>query len=295
VLGGLLAALLAAWPRAARADAAADLEKAHNAYVAHQYDEAETRLRALLDPNTGTLVDPDRIADARMYLAATLLAEKKREQADAVLEQLLVARPDYQPDPLRVSLEAIDALTDARTRLRAKLAEMQAEKVRQAQEEKARAETERQKQALRLAMLERLASTEVVTERSSRWIALVPFGVGQFQNGQTALGWTLLVGEGLLAAGSVVSAGVMFYDVGLRNDAIARNDGTQFTYNDRAQTAAYVGDALAGGFALVAALGILHAQLTFVPEKTTSRRRPIPPVSLAPSLGPGGVGVVGAF
>ncbi|HTQ42910.1 MAG TPA: hypothetical protein VMI75_09175, partial [Polyangiaceae bacterium] len=122
----------------ARADAATDLEKAHNAYVARQYDEAEMRLRALLDAKTGTLVDPDKVADARMYLAATLIAVKKTEEANGLLEQLLTDRPDYQPDPLRVSLEAIDALTDARTRIRDKLAALQAEKVRKAQEEKAK-------------------------------------------------------------------------------------------------------------------------------------------------------------
>ena len=37
------------------ADAVSDLEKAHNAYVAHKYDDAEARLRALLDPRAGTL------------------------------------------------------------------------------------------------------------------------------------------------------------------------------------------------------------------------------------------------
>src|ERR1019366_3268638 len=118
-------------------------------------------------------------ADARMYLGAVLLAEKKNEEATSVFDSLYLDNREYQPDPLRVTLEAIDAFTDAKARNREKAAAMQAEKARQAEEEKTRLEAERQKQALRLAMLEKLAATEVVVERRSRWLALVPFGVGE--------------------------------------------------------------------------------------------------------------------
>ena len=215
------AALVLGAARSARADGAADLEKAHNAYVAHQFPEAEARLRALLDPASGSLVNADDVADARMYLGATLVSERRPEEAQATFTQLLTDKPDYQPDALRVSLDAIDAFTDARTRARDKLATLQADRVRKAQEERARAEAERQRQARRLAMLEQLASTERVTERGSRWVALVPFGVGQFQNNQRGLGWTLLVSEGLLAAGSGVGAALTYYDVVQRNDAIS--------------------------------------------------------------------------
>ena len=47
--------------------------------------------------------------------------------------------------------------------------------------------------------LERLASEELHVRHNSRWIALIPGGVGQFQNDQDALGWTLLGGEAALA------------------------------------------------------------------------------------------------
>jgi hypothetical protein len=279
----------------ARADAAADLEKAHNAYVARQYDEAEMRLRALLDAKTGTLVDPDKVADARMYLAATLIAEKKSDEANALLEQLLTDRPDYQPDPLRVSLEAIDALTDARTRIRDKLSALQAEKVRKAQEEKAKIEAERVKQQIRLAQLEQLAGTEIIEHPNSRLLAMVPFGAGQFQNGQTALGWTFLLSEGALAIGSGIGAGFWYYYVQQTQAAEQANNGTAHGYNSLAQTSSYVGDSLFAGFALMAVIGIVHAQLTFVPETVETRKRPLPPVTLAPTLGPGGLGLVGRF
>lgn len=291
-LAGLVAAAVA---RDARAEPLADLEKAHNAYVAHQYDEAEARLRALLDPKTGELKDPDSVAEARMYLGAVLLAEGKKDDAARTFEQLVLDKPDYQPDPLRVSLEAIDALTDAKARLRDELVAIQAEKVRKAQEEKAKADAERQKAALRLAMLEKLAGTEIVVQRSSRWEALVPFGVGQFQNGEEGLGWLFLSGEALLAAGSFVGAGASLYDQQQARDALARGDGTANGWQHNGWVAAVTGDVFAGAFFVTALVGVVQAQLSFVPEHVTVRKREIPPVSLAPVVGPGGVGLGGTF
>ncbi len=289
------AVLMAMGSRQAHADTTADLEKARSAYVAHKYEDAEARLRALLDAKTGGLDSPDAIADARMYLGAVLLAEAKRDEANGTFEKLLLEKPDYQPDPLRVSLEAIDALIDARTRLKDRLAGIQAEKVRIAEEEKARGLIDKQKAALRLAMLEKLAGEEIVEEKNSRLIALLPFGVGQFQNGQTALGYTFLGVEGLLGAGSLVGAGLMLYNSAQTQAAVLRGDGTAPGYNARAQESAWAGDIFGGTFLLAAVIGVIHAEVTFVPGKVTVRKRELPPVTLMPVVWPLGAGVVGTF
>ncbi|HEX3344477.1 MAG TPA: hypothetical protein VHS09_07875 [Polyangiaceae bacterium] len=296
LVAAAFAALVCAASVPARADAKSDLEKAHNAYVAHRYDEAETRLRALLDPATTELKDPDSMADARMYLAATLLAEKKNDEAASTLEDLLIARPEYQADPMRVALEAIDALTDAKARLRDKLSAMQAEKVRRAQEEKAKLEGEHQKQLLRLAMLEKLATTEVVVERHSRWLSLVPFGVGQFQNGQTTEGWLFLTAEGLFTAGTVVAGGFAYaYEERAWQYHQQGNSAAQSAYSSAAHWAAITDDVLAGGLVLTAIAGIVHAEATYVPERVEMRKRELPALSLTPVVGPTGIGVVGRF
>ncbi len=296
--GKLLAAvvLVVAANRDALADAQSDLEKAHGAYVAHKYDEAEARLRALLESKKSPLKDPDSIADARMYLGAVLLAEGRKDDAGRVFEQLLLDKPDYQPDPLRVSLDATDALIDARSRLRDRLAALQAEQVRKVQEEKARVEAERQKAASRLAMLEKLASTESVIDRHSRWLALVPFGVGQFQNGQETLGWVFLSTEVLAAAASCGGAGVSIYEQLQANAAVQRHDILEASsYEQRAQFAAIVADGFGAAFMAVAIGGIVHAQLTFVPERRETRKREIPPLALEPMIGPGVLGIGGRF
>ena len=59
---------------------------------------------------------------------------------------------------------------------------------------------------------EPLASQESVVVRHSRWIAALPFGVGQFQNGQEGLGYALLVSEALLAGASITS-GVIYMEL----------------------------------------------------------------------------------
>ncbi|MGH7270135.1 MAG: hypothetical protein ACREJ3_06850, partial [Polyangiaceae bacterium] len=191
-----------------------------------------------------------------------------------------------QPDSLRVSLQATDALIDARSRLREKLASLKTEEVRQAQEAQAKADADRRRAALHLAMLEKLASEEVVVERHSRWEALVPFGVGQFQNGEDALGWIFLTGESLLALGSAAGAGVSLYDAGQASDAQARQDPTAPQYQQRAQLAAGIGNLFAAGFVVVAAVGIIHAEATFVPETVHMEKRVLPRLSLTPMLAP---------
>lgn len=279
----------------ARADAQGDLEKAHNAYVAHKYPDAEKRLRELLDPKSSQLKDPDAVADARMYLGAVLIAENKKDDAGVQFEQLLLDKPDYQPDPLRVSVAAIDALIDARSRLRDKLSAMQAEKVKVAQEEKAKADAERLRAASRLALLERLASEEVVVYRSSRWVAAVPFGVGQFQAGQNALGAAFLAGEGVLAVGSIVSAVMTVVRVGQASDALQQGlPSVAAQYNGQAQSWSLAGNLFSGGFALAAVAGIVHAEVTFLPERVEIRKRELPPVALSPMVGPL-LGVQGVF
>ncbi len=289
--------VLTVWAANAGSDELSDLERAYGAYVGHHYAEAESRLRALLDTKVGALKDPESVADARMYLGAVLLAEGKKEAAAELLEELVLEKPDYQPDPMRVPLAALDAVVDARLRLRDKLVAIQAEKVRRAVDEKARAEAVKQRAALRLARLERDASEEVVVERHSRWEALIPFGVGQFQNRQYALGWSLFTTESLLAAGSAISLGLNLYNESLAYEAVQGRTGTASQYEARAQEASILGNVFAAGFAAVVIGGIVQAEAAFVPQHVhvEERKRALPSLSLAPVVGVGRLGIAGSF
>jgi hypothetical protein len=283
-----VAMVLTAATRPSLADALGDLEKGYSAFAARKYKDADVRLRALaqLDASPSDIKDPDIAADARMYLGAVLVAEGKKEEASSVFETLLKDKPDYEPDRLRVPLEAVDTFIDVKSRLRAELEKLQAERVQREQADRARAEAVKQKAAQRLAALEKLAGEERVVEPNLRWKALLPFGVGQFQNGQTDLGWVFLSSESLLALGSAVAAVISLYEVGQWKDAVVLRDNfAAEAYRTNAYNAAVGADALAGGFLLAAIVGAVHAEITFVPERISVRKRTLPALSLSPTGG----------
>ena len=284
----------------ARADDQTDLAKARAAYEARNYEDADRRLHDMLDPATGTLKDPTLRAQARMYWGATLLALKKPADANAMFEKLLLDEPTFEPDPLSFPSNVIDAFFDTRKRIIDKINAAKAEQARLAAERRAREEEERRHAAEHLQKMEKLASEETITERHSRWVALLPFGIGQFQNGQTGLGWVFLTTEAVLLAGGVVAFPFWYYNRGRVNDLTGQdpNRDPLLTYRDRASAAAIANGIFNGAFAAVAIIGAIHAEATFVPEKKETRKRSIDarvtPV-VAPQKGGGVFGLEARF
>jgi hypothetical protein len=232
-----------------------------------------------------------------MYLGAVLVAEGKQEDAAAVFDQLLADRPRYDPDQLKVTVQAMYAFIDAKTRNRDKIrASLEAEAAA-AEADILRTEQEKLRQAKRLATLEKLASEELVVMRHSRWIALVPFGVGQFQNGQTGLGVAFLASESAFAVGSVVGAAFTIYNEARTNAArqAQPQERSAIVFHSRADLAALLGNVSIGACAFTAIVGVIHAQLTFVPDHVEVHKRAIPALSLTPLIGPTGVGLAGTF
>jgi len=83
------------------------------------------------------------------------------------------AQPGERPDELKVTVQAMYAFIDAKTRNRDKIrASLEAEAAA-AEADRARVEKDKAREAKRLALLEKLAGQEVVVERHSRWVALV--------------------------------------------------------------------------------------------------------------------------
>jgi len=146
-------------------------------------------------------------------------------------------------------------------------------------------------------MLERYASEEIVVERHSRWEALIPFGVGQFQNRQSVPGWSFFTTESLLAAGSAIGLGLSLYNESLAYEAVQSRTGTASQYEARAQEASIVGNIFAAGLAAVVIGGIVQAETAFVPQHVhvEERKRALPSLSLAPVVGAGRLGIAGTF
>jgi hypothetical protein len=244
-----------------------------------KYEECVARLERLLDPkSTRPLTDPEVIETALIYQATCYLGLGKAELVDEPLRRAVRNNPQMRaPDSLVFPQRVVERFLKVREELYAELqanAQAAIDKARSEAAEKQRRESE---QLTKMLALERLASQEVVITENRRWVGFVPFGVGQFQNNNTALGWTFFGVETALAATALTSLGVYSYmlagaeDVRERGGIPAPEVSTRLHDWHLALTLSTY--SLVG----VAALGILEAQVSFVPEVRTVRERPLPP------------------
>jgi len=279
------------------ADELSEFELGRNSFSRGNYEEAAQRFEDMLDPvNEHALKTPQLIEQARIYRAASLIALKRTEEADAEIEATLRANPGAYPDPVVFPGVVLDRFTDVRGRIRQELEDKAREKARQEglrlEEERARQQRERE----RVAKLEELAQQQSEVVQNSRWLAAIPFGVGQFQNQQEGLGWTFLASEAALATTTIVTAAI-------HQDLTSKgNDPNVDTVdlNNRRHTMESANHLAFAAFALVAVGGVVHAQLTFVPKREEVKRRELPKELLAtPTVtavrGGAMIGVGGSF
>jgi hypothetical protein len=258
-------------------DEQAEVEKGRNAYRAQKYDEADARFIQMLDPEHGTLHDKVLIRQARMYWAATRLAEHHEDDAAEIFETILTEDADYTPDALAFPTDVFNAFVDTRTKLHAKLEAIAREQFRRAAERRAREEAARQKEADRLKLLERLAGEAEVTEKHSRWVALLPFGAGQFQNGQRTLGWIFVGVESALVAGGIATVPIYYVDLAdATNVYTAQTKPQAQEYLDRANAARDVNLVLYGALALTTIAGAIQAEAAYAPDPVRIKPRAVP-------------------
>ena len=279
-------ALVVLGGRAASAQGRVDVEKARAAYLARNYAEAEERLRALVDPKTG-LKDVSLLSQARMYLAAVLLAQNKRELGAEVFEKLILEDAAFEPDPLSFPGDVINTFFDVRVQLQERIRQAAQNSARLEAEKRARAEQERRRQEAWLAKVKQLATEEKITVHNSRVVALLPFGAGQFQNREPVLGWMFLVSESALVLGTMITVPLFIYADGRKNGQGADLERKAQIYKDRADTIQTVNLSLVGAFAAVAITGVVQANLAYVPEISETKKRELPPESrLTPFVSP---------
>jgi tetratricopeptide (TPR) repeat protein len=317
VLLALVACL--AWAPPCAADEKSDFEKGRIAYVKKDYVEANARFQAMLDPKTGTVRSPELLVEADMCWGAVKLAMNDNDAAASLFEKVLRADPQYQPDPLTYPNEVLYFFSDTKAKLRAVLEQEAA--ARAAADAKRHKEEAAEKARLkaRLAELEGLASEETVTIKNSRLKAALPFGVGQFANGNNGLGWAFLLGEGALTLSTFVLFIPYRYNVDHANAAMQQTQlslaGRIQLSNEYALTAQDIRTAdfiILGGLGAIMLTGIIEAQVNFVAERSYTRPRTLPEdkpaktslrvrPSFAPLPGEGGtiggaaVGIVGTF
>jgi hypothetical protein len=136
-------------------------------------------------------------------------------------------------------------------------------------------------------MLEKMATEETVTTNHSRWVGLVPFGTGQFQNGKTTLGWVFLTMESALLLGAIVTVPIYLVDLQSRSDAYRAGQIVQAQeYIDRANVVFYTNLALNGAFAAASIVGVIEAEVNYVPSVVEVKHRTIPTLSPVPLVVP---------
>jgi tetratricopeptide (TPR) repeat protein len=260
-------------------DEQAEFKKGRYAYIAKSYDDADALFRKMLDPQSGTLHDKVLVNEAHMFWGATLIIKGKKDEAIQQFDALLKVDPKYEPDPTVFPLEVAKVFFDTKALYEKRAAALAEEEARREKERKEQQEGARRAQIERLRELEILVGEEYVTDHHSRWKALVPGGIGQFQNGKNGLGVFFLSTEALFLAGGIVT--VPFYLANLADASSTLNQGPQYrpvaqAYLDRANDARYTNLAFYGALALTAIAGVIEAEVNYVPDVTGVKPRKLP-------------------
>jgi hypothetical protein len=241
-------------------------------YEAGKYGECAAGLSKLLKSGDEQLHEPDVLEAARIYHAACLIGAGRASEADEPLREAIRANMQMKPpDSLVFPPPVIERFLRVRRSLYDEIKRAEDSRVEQARVA-AEAEAGRKRsEELRVRELERLASQETLVVRNRRWVATVPFGVGQFQNGDDGLGWVFLTGESALAATALTSLGMRTYlelqASRLKNE---KNDAVLLTWTTLLRVSSW-------GLVAVASAGVLQAHLGYVPETRETRRRALPP------------------
>jgi hypothetical protein len=291
------AAALGAGP--ARADDEANVRSGINSYEGGRYQECIERFEAMFAEGSPTQLREQAAKNrARMYYASCLTARGRGPDAEAQLATLALEDPRYAPDSGAFPGRVIDKFYEIREKKKDEIRRRELEIIAREQSEAKARDEARLAEVDRRRRLVEAASEEFLVRQNSRFVAALPFGVGQFQNGQAAAGWALLGVQGALAGASVVTYLIAdnYERQVLANPGATGIEATTVLHR-RAATANRL---LFGGFVAAALGGIAHAEITYVPEVRERRRRKLPPdllvvpqVSLAP--GALGLGVGGRF
>jgi hypothetical protein len=256
----------------ARADDLIDFEHARALYTKRNYAGAAAALTAMVGSDPPRVSERLLVLESRKYLAASLLFLGKRDESRAQFRLLLAQEPNYTLDPLAFPTEVVSLFDTVKAELQAQLVQARAEQQRQREEEQRLAQERARRERENLERLFRLAQEAETRTENSRWVATIPFGVGQFQNGHKNLGVALAVLEGLSGAASIATY------VGHQQIADDQPSRAAEEETERVEGLWRVSNQVSFGvFAALALIGIIDAHVRFVPMRVTKQPRELPP------------------
>jgi hypothetical protein len=184
----------------AAAAPAQELERGKNAFARAQYGRAIELLTPLVYPEV-RLESEGEVVQAHRMLGVAHLFENSPEAARREFRRLLELRPDYRFDPLLDPPRVVDFFDLVVKEEEAELAVIEGKRRRREQELAAR--HARDAERLRVPVVVRY-------DRHAYAVNFVPFGAGQFQNGQRRKGWLFLSAEAALGGASVAAFATNF-------------------------------------------------------------------------------------
>lgn len=226
----------------------AELRRARNEYAYGNYEQAIERLRGVLYPMR--LTSDSAVIEARKTLALCYYLTNRKAAARAEFRKLLYLDPDYELDPYVVAPPIIELFEQTRSDLKTEL-----DAIRQRE---ADAKLERPTRQGYVRLVER-----TITERSGI-ATLLPFGAGQFQNGDVGWGIFFALSELVLVAANV-GAYLWAWSLG----DIQPNQDAKRTLARGLLVSQY---ASAGLFGVVWSVGVFHARMRFEPYTVGPQR-----------------------
>lgn len=267
-----LTTIVLSWsPGSAIANELDDFQRALKAYETQSYGLAATLFEGLVGGEQTRLQNRALVLESRKYLAASYLFVGKKDSASKQFVRLVREDPTYQLDPLAFPEEVQKTFAEARQQVeQERIAAEEAKKQAQAAASKRKTSaTLDDREKLRRVLT--LAETERVERLHSRWIALVPFGVGQFQNGDPGWGTFFALSEGITAAVNILS---YFLHDSLKGQrpapdmlGEARFAESAFRYSNQVSFTLLAGLVLAG---------VIDAQVRYQPIEKEIRNKPLP-------------------
>lgn len=268
----LLAALLAqAQPDDGEARAAVEaMNRARATFEYGDYPQASKLLSQLVE--TGRFESAPLRAEAYRLLGLSLFYQGRKGEAYSAFLEYLYLEPDAELDPFYVPPAAVSFFESVKKEAAPKLAPVRAQKraEQEAQKRAAVEEAERKKQRdeeeQRRRLLELQPNVERRVVQHEFWVTVMPFGIGQLQNGDRTLGIALATAQVVSGA---ASAGSALLIEGLRDSTTGKFDntgagGTPYRTAQRLDVVKWVGAAI---FYACWVGGAIHAAVRYQPEE----------------------------
>lgn len=256
----VVALLVMIVPKNAAADEYVDFTNAKNAFEAGEYEEAINRFNELLESG---LENPSLTLETHKLLGISYLFTRNLEAAETHFTILLTQSPDYSLDPLLYPIEVVDFFTAIKQKNQARFDQLA--KAQAIEEKKRRIEEERRRKA-EIEKLKRNVYLERERKQHSKLVAILPYGTGQFQNGQKLKAALFLSSELLLTVTAITS-----YALHSALRSIDHPDESEL-YEKKEKVYRITNHVSVGVLAGVMVAGIVDALYFFVPERVVWRK-----------------------